>query len=95
MKFLERFGFKKEDIEAVKENSTSALVKELEAHKKLVSKNLEYLNDMGVTNLIDIFIHYHDMFLMDNSNFVEIFNKYDQKDLVDKLAQNVQIMEYL
>ncbi len=95
MKFLERFGFKKEDIEAVKENSTSSLIKELEAHKKLVSKNLEYLNDMGVTNLIDIFVHYHDMFLMDNSNFVEIFNKYDQKDLVDKLAQNVQIMEYL
>ncbi len=95
MKFLEKFGFKKEDIEAVKENSTSALIKELEAHKKLVSKNLEYLNDMGVTNLIDIFVHYHDMFLMDNSNFVEIFNKYDQKDLVDKLAQNVQIMEYL
>ena len=35
------------------------------------------------------------MFLMDNSNFVEIFNKYDQKDLVSKLAKNVQIMEYL
>ena len=95
MKFLEKFGFKKEDIEAVKENSTSALIKEIEAHKKLVSKNLEYLNDMGVTNLIDIFVHYHDMFLMDNSNFVEIFNKYDQKDLIDKLAKNVQIMEYL
>ena len=95
MKFLEKFGFKKEDIDAVKENSTSALIKELEAHKKLVSKNLEYLNDMGVTNLVDIFVHYHDMFLMDNSNFVEIFNKYDQKDLVEKLAQNVQIMEYL
>ena len=95
MKFLEKFGFKKEDIEAVKENSTSALIKELEAHKKLVSKNLEYLNSMGVTNLIDIFVHYHDMFLMDNSNFVEIFNKYDQNDLVLKLAQNVQIMEYL
>ncbi len=95
MKFLEKFGFKKEDIEAIKENSTSALIKEIEAHKKLVSKNLEYLNEMGVTNLIDIFVHYHDMFLMDNSNFVEIFNKYDQKDLVDKLAKNVQIMEYL
>ena len=95
MKFLEKFGFKKEDIDAVKENSTSALIKELEAHKKLVSKNLEYLNSMGVTNLIDIFVHYHDMFLMDNSNFVEIFNKYDQNDLVLKLAQNVQIMEYL
>ena len=95
MKFLEKFGFKKEDIEALKENSTSILIKELEAQKKLVSKNLEYLRDMGVTNLVDIFIRYHDMFLMDNSNFIEIFNKYDQKDLVDKLAQNVQIMEYL
>ena len=88
MKFLEKFGFEKKDIDALKENSTSALIKELEAHKKLVSKNLEYLNDMGVTNLIEIFVHYHDMFLMDNSNF-------DQKDLVSKLAKNVQIMEYL
>ncbi|CDF11276.1 unknown [Mycoplasma sp. CAG:776] len=95
MKFLEKFGFEKKDIEALKENSTSALIKELEAHKKLVSKNLEYLNDMGVTNLTEIFVRYHDMFLMDNSNFVEIFNKYDQKDLVSKLAKNVQIMEYL
>lgn len=95
VKFLEKFGFEKKDIDALKENSTSALIKELEAHKKLVSKNLEYLNDMGVTNLIEIFVHYHDMFLMDNSNFVEIFNKYDQKDLVSKLAKNVQIMEYL
>ena len=43
MKFLEKFGFEKKDIEALKENSTSALIKELEAHKKLVSKNLEYL----------------------------------------------------
>ena len=50
---------------------------------------------MGVTNLTEIFVRYHDMFLMDNSNFVEIFNKYDQKDLVSKLAKNVQIMEYL
>ena len=67
----------------------------MEANKKLVSKNLDYLNSMGVTNLIEIFTYYHDMFLMDNSNFVEIFNKYDQKDLVEKLAKNVQIMEYL
>lgn len=95
MKFLEKFGFDKKDIETVKENSTSVLLKELEAHKKLVSKNLEYLNNMGVVNLVEIFVNYHDMFLMDNSNFIEIFNKYDQQDLVDKLAKNVQIMEYL
>ena len=95
MKFLEKFGFKKNDIEALKENSTSALIKELEAHKKLVTKNLEYLNNLGVTNLIEIFISYHDMFLMDNSNFVEIFNKYEPASLIEKLAKDVRIMEYL
>jgi len=95
MKFLEKFGFAKKDIEALKENSTSALMKELEAHKKLVSKNLEYLNGIGVTNLSEIFINYHDMFLMDNSNFIEIFNKYEPASLVEKLAKDVRIMEYL
>lgn len=95
MKFLEKFGFEKKDIEALKENSTSALIKELEAHKKLVSKNLEYLNNIGVTNLSEIFINYHDMFLMDNSNFVAIFSQYEPKSLIEKLAKDVRIMEYL
>ena len=78
MKFLEKFGFEKKDIESLKENSTNSLIKELEAHKKLVSQNLNYLKVLGVTNLSEIFINYHDMFLMDNSNFVAIFNKYEK-----------------
>ena len=72
MKFLEKYGFQKKDIALLKENSTNSLIKELEAHKKLVMENLNYLNDIGVTNLVEIFINYHDMFLMDNSNFVAI-----------------------
>ena len=95
MKFLEKFGFNKSDIEELKENSTNNLLKELEAHKKLVIKNLEYLNGLGVTNIVEIFIYYHDMFLMDNSNFEDIFNKYEPASLVEKLAIDVRIMEYL
>ncbi len=95
MKFLEKYGFEKKDIEALKENTTSTLLKELEAHKKLVSKNLDYLNSIGVTNLSEIFINYHDMFLMDNSNFEAIFNQYEPESLVEKLAKDVRIMEYL
>ncbi len=95
MKFLEKYGFDKKDIEVLKENSSSSLLKEIEAHKKLVGKNLDYLNNIGVTNLIEIFIHYHDMFLMDNSNFVEIFSQYEPKSLVEKLAKDVRVMEYL
>jgi len=95
LKFLEKFGFEKKDIENLKESSSSTIIKEIEAHKKLVSKNLEYLNKVGVTNLTEIFINYHDMFLMDNSNFVEIFNKYEPESLIEKLAKDVRIMEYL
>ncbi len=95
MKFLEKYGFQKKDIALLKENSSDNLIKELEANKKLVSENLKYLNDLGVTNLIEIFINYHDMFLMDNSNFVAIFNKYEPKSLIEKLAKDVRVMEYL
>ena len=95
MKFLEKYGFQKKDIALLKENSSSSLIKELEAHKKLVSQNLDYLNTIGVTNLKEIFINYHDMFLMDNSNFEAIFNQYDPKSLIEKLAKDVRIMEYL
>lgn len=95
MKFLEKFGFEKKDIENLKVHSTSAIIKELESHKKLVSKNLDYLNKLGVTNLSEIFINYHDMFLMDNSNFVSIFDKYEPESLIEKLAKDVRIMEYL
>ena len=95
MKFLEKYGFQKKDIALLKENSTSSLIKELEANKKLVSKNLQFLNDIGVTNLKEIFINYHDMFLMDNSNFEAIFNQYEPKSLIEKLAKDVRIMEYL
>ena len=95
MKFLEKYGFQKKDIALLKENSTSSLIKELEANKKLVSKNLQFLNDIGVTNLKEIFINYHDMFLMDNSNFEAIFNQYEPSSLIEKLAKDVRIMEYL
>ncbi len=95
MKFLEKYGFNKKDIEILKENSTNNLLKELEAHKKLVITNLEYLKDLGVTNLVEIFIYYHDMFLMDNSNFESIFNQYEPASLVEKLAKDVRVMEYL
>lgn len=95
MKFLEKYGFAKKDIEDLKKHSTNIVIKELEAHKKLVSKNLEYLNDLGVTNLTEIFIKYHSMFLMDNSNFIKIFNQYEPASLIEKLAKDVRVMEYL
>ena len=66
-----------------------------EKGKKLVSTNLKYLMDLGVKNYREIFLEYYDLFLLDHSNFMDIFNKYDREDLVDKLDKNVAIIEYL
>ena len=35
------------------------------------------------------------MFLMDNSKFVNVFNKYDLSDLVEKIDANYEIVEFL
>ena len=67
----------------------------LNEQKKVVTANILYLKKLGVSNYKEIFIRYADLFLMDNSNFVEIFDKYDKEDLITKLENNVDIFAYL
>ena len=55
----------------------------------------EDCKEMGVHNFKEIFVKFYDMFLMDNSNFMNVFNKYDREDLVEKLERNADIVEFL
>lgn len=95
MRYLENYGFKESEIQWLEENVPTIVKKALQEEDKLVGVNLEYLQKLGVLNYKDIFNEYYGMFLMDNSCFVEIFNKYDQVDLIDKLQKNIAIVEYL
>lgn len=95
MKFLDKMGFTKEEIEEVINNTPQLLLDKLKEHQKLVMTNISYLKELGVTNYKRVFINYYDMFLMDNSNFIEIFNQYDRDDLIDKIQKNVSVVEYL
>lgn len=95
MKFLEKYDFNKEDIDSFVSNSPKKLVDAIKEHKKLVGTNINYLKDLGVRNYKEVFLKFYDMFLMDNSNFTEVFAKYDREDLIDKLEKNVSIVEYL
>ncbi len=95
MKFLEKYGFNKEDIANFLNNSPKKFIDAIKDNKKLVQKNIEYLKDLGVENYQRIFLEYYDMFLMDHSNFVEIFSKYEPKDLLEKLKKNIKVVEYL
>ena len=95
MNFLEKLDFSKDDIAEVIENTPEKLLEVIKSQKKLVSENINYLKDLGVTNYQAIFIKYYDIFLMDNSNFKDIFTKYEKEDLIEKLKKNINIVEFL
>ncbi len=95
MKFLEKLNFSKDDIDEIIDNTPEKLLEIIKSQKKLVSENINYLKELGVTNYQAIFIKYYDIFLMDNSNFKDIFMKYEKEDLIEKLKKNINIVEFL
>lgn len=95
MKFLLDYDFTEPEIKDFSENVPARLVENLMNSYRLVSKNIDSLKEIGVTNYKEIFKKYYDMFLMDNSNFMNVLNKYDREDLVDKLNKNPDIVEFL
>jgi len=95
MKFLEKLNFSKDAIAEIEDNTPEKLLELIKEQKKLVTENIVFLQELGVTNYQEIFIRYYDMFLMDNSNFKDIFSKYETDDLIAKLNKNINIVEYL
>lgn len=95
MKFLLDYGFTDKEMREFSANIPPLFVENITNSYRLVSKNLDSLKEMGIHNIKDIFINFYDMFLMDNSNFINIFNKYDREDLVEKIEKNPEIVEFL
>ena len=95
MNYLEEYGFTSEELTVLEESVPSRIKEKLVENYKLVSQNLTFLKEFGVTNFKEIFNKYCDMFLMDYSNFTGIFTKYDKEDLIEKLNKNIEIIEFL
>lgn len=95
MDYLEKIGFTSDDINVIKKSTTSVIFNLLSEQKRVVNANITYLKKLGVNNYKEIFIKYPDLFLIDNSNFVEIFEKYDKEDLINKLEENIDVFVYL
>ena len=95
MKFLEKYDFNKEEIDEFINNTPEIMRDAIEKHLDLVETNLAYIKDLGTNVYKEIFINYPDMFLLDASNFSEIFSKYDTEELIEKLNNNFKLVEYL
>ena len=93
--YLKDLGFSEEVVELLKKNLPDLAISSLEKEQEVVTANINYLKDLGVSNYVDAFVNFYNMFLIDNDTFDEIFSKYDREDLVAKLEKNVAIMEYL
>ncbi len=95
MKFLEKYGFEKEDISEFENNTPKKIMTLIEKNQELVETNLQYIKDLGTTVYKEIFINYPDMFLMDASNFSGMFSQYETDELIEKLNNNFKLVEYL
>lgn len=95
MSFLLDYEFKEEEIKEFSKDVPPLLHEQILNSYKLVSQNIAFLKNLGVTNYKEVFIKFYDMFLMDNSNFMTIFNNYEREDLIDKISNNADIVEFL
>ena len=95
MNYLSDLGFSEEVIEIIEENFSKGSLEALKEGKDNVLQNINYLRELGVSNYIDAFIKFYNMFLLDNKVFDGIFSKYDKEDLIAKLEKNIAIMEHL
>ena len=93
--YMKELGFDEEIINLMCENIPAFAVEKLNENEEVVTNNIKYLLELGVTNYVEAFVKFYNMFLIDNETFDEIFSKYDREDLVAKLEKNVAIMEYL
>ena len=92
MKYLLDLGFNEETVNILNKNIPALAIEILDKKEELVTTNIKYLIDLGVSNYVDAFVKFYNMFLMENKDFDEIFSKYDREDLVAKLEKNVAIL---
>lgn len=95
MKFLEKYGFTKEDIEEFVNNTPKKMQEAIEQNAELVEVNLKYVKDLGTSVYKEIFINYPDIFLLDASVFEKTFSQYETDELVESLNNNFKVAEYL
>jgi hypothetical protein len=95
MTYLKELGFEDNIIELINKNLPEQAIETLTTEESTVTQNINYLKDLGISNYVDAFVKFYNMFLLDTDTFDNIFSKYDKEDLVVKLEKNIAIMEYL
>lgn len=93
LEYLFDFGLDSTDVEEIRENVEDNTYSELTLFTGLVSDNIRYMKDFGVSNYTKVIVKYPDIFLRDCESFKNIFSKFDKDDLIKKVEKNPAVFK--
>ena len=89
LEYLKEFNFKEEEIDCILKSNDLNIIKNLEFMKKNVKEVINYLCDIGVENIYNIFENRIDLFLLPLSLIKQNFTKLDKDMLVHLLNNSI------
>ncbi len=95
MNFLEELGFSKEVIAEMESTFPESVISKMIKYQDIAICNINYLKELGIPNYVEAFKNYYNMFFIDASQFRAIFEKYNKEDLIEKLENNIALIEFL
>ncbi len=95
MEYLLDLGFTNNELENLKQTLNNSIIEMLETFPKIVAINYQYLNNINISNLKEVFTNHTKMFLLNPDRFKAIFDKYDEEDLVRCIEKNAAVVEKL
>lgn len=87
--YLKEFNFKDEEIDKIVKSNDLNIIKNLELMKKNVKAVINYLYEMGVQDMFNVFENRIDLFLLPLSLIEQNFTKLDKDMLVNILNNSI------
>lgn len=89
LEYLKEFNFKDEEIDSILKTNDLNIIKNLELMKKNVKEVINYLYNIGVEDMFNIFDKRIDLFLLPLSLIEQNFTKLDKEMLVNILNNSI------
>lgn len=89
LEYLKEFNFKDEEIDSILKTNELNIIKNLELMKKNVKEVINYLYNIGVEDMFNIFDKRIDLFLLPLSLIEQNFTKLDKEMLVNILNNSI------
>ena len=97
MEFLYNFGFTDADIEMVKANNTETVIKNVMMNTNNISKVMEYLSSLGITNetMRELFTYQIGVFHRTKGELEQVFEEYEIDSIVKSLNYDVNTIDMI